>query len=528
MSFIAAASVVAISGFLSLSYEILWYRAFSFTSGGAPWVFGRVLGVFLVGLALGAFISRRFVTASRSHDAAQQLRVVGMAVVGASMGSYLVIPGLAFLATHRAWPIGFLLVAVAALVLGLVLPVVSHLGIAPDNAVGARLSFLYLASVLGSALGCLLTGFVFCDLWSAETISIVLALMGVVLGAALSVAAVRKSIRTRGIAPAFREARMLAAITVVAALAILTHHTLFAHLYERLLYKDQAASRPPFAEVVETRGGVVAVSTEGVVYGGGVYDGMIETDLIRDQNLLVRAYALGAMRPRPSRILMVGLGTGAWATALLQLPGVEHLTAVEINAGYLPIIARHAEVRGLLTDPRVSIVIDDGRRWLAQHPLERFDAIVMNTSWYWRAHSSNLLSSEFMQLAREHLTASGIFYFNTTWSPDAMKTGMSAFPYGMRCLNFIALSNEPIQFDSTRWDALLRGLRREDGRLVFNDRSAGSTIRLDSLLALGSSIEGAPISYGLERRSSVLERTAYAHIITDDNMRVEWRATPPH
>jgi spermidine synthase len=131
------------------------------------------------------------------------------------------------------------------------------------------------------------------------------------------------------------------------------HHPLFNHVYERLFYKDEAPRNPPFAEVVETRGGVVAVTRERKVFGGGAYDGMIETEMVTDPNLLVRAYALGAMHPRPARILVIGLGTGAWATALLQLPGVEHLTAVEINDGYLPIMARHPEVRGVLSDPRV-------------------------------------------------------------------------------------------------------------------------------------------------------------------------------
>ena len=45
----------------------------------------------------------------------------------------------------------FLLVVGAAFLLGLVLPIVSHLGIAPSEAVGARLSYLYLANIVGSA-----------------------------------------------------------------------------------------------------------------------------------------------------------------------------------------------------------------------------------------------------------------------------------------------------------------------------------------------------------------------------------------
>jgi hypothetical protein len=151
----------------------------------------------------------------------------------------------------------------------------------------------------------------------------------------------------------------------------------------------------------------------------------------------------------------------------------------------------------------------------------------MNTTWYWRAHSTNLLSNEFMQLARRHLDNGGIFYFNTTSSPDAMKTGMSAFPYGLRCVNFIALSDAPIRFDLARWDSFLRGYRRSDGRLAFDGSPSGSAARLDSLLAFGRSLNGVPIPYGLEQRASVLTHVAEAHIITDDNMLVEWRATPP-
>jgi spermidine synthase len=526
MSFVATLAVVTITGFLSLSYEILWYREFAFASGGAPWVFGRVLAAFLIGLAQGSIVSRRFVTTVRSSSSAFQFRVVCAAVIASSIGAYLVVPGLAWLAAHRLWQAGFLLVACSAFLLGLVLPLVCDLGIAPNDRVGEWLSFLYLANVLGSALGSLLTGFVLSNIWSVETISMVLAVAGLAVGVTLSISALRAAISASGVVAVARESLLVFALTVCGAILIAVHRPLFFKVYERLFYKEVAASRPAFAEVVETRGGVVAVTQSREVYGGGAYDGMIETDMVRDSNLLVRAYALGAMHPRPARILVVGLGTGAWAKVLLQLPGVEHLTAVEINAGYLPIIARHAEVRGILTDPRVSIVIDDGRRWLLQHPNEHFDAIVMNTTWYWRAHTTNLLSNEFMQLARAHLSPRGVFYFNTTWSPDAMKTGMSAFPFGMRCLNFIALSDSPVAFDSTRWNDVLRELRDEQGRLVFG--STNRKPRLDSLLALVQSLQETPRAYGLESRESVLSRVANAHIVTDDNMRVEWRATPPY
>ena len=99
----------------------------------------------------------------------------------------------------------------------------------------------------------------------------------------------------------------------------------------------------------------------------------------------------------------------------------------------------------------IHIVIDDGRRWLLGHPDRRFDFILMNTTWHYRAHVSNLLSTEFMGLMREHLNRGGIAYYNTTYSGDALVTGATAFPYALRINSFLAVSNSPITLDKSLW-----------------------------------------------------------------------------
>jgi spermidine synthase len=515
MSFFVAIVVVGLAGFLSLSYEILWFRVFSFTAESLPTVFGVLLGTYLLGLALGALASRRFVVDPRERGADAQIRAVVLALGASALAGYLVVPGLAWLAALGLWPLGFGLVAVAAALFGLVLPVVSHLGIAPDEAVGARLSYLYLSNIVGSALGSLLTGFVLADVWSTEAIARALALAGVALAGTVAVAVGRRPARAA-----------LLAVSVAAAV-IATERPLFARLYERLLYKRQASARAAFAQRVETRGGVIAVTADAEVYSGGAYDGFISTDLVHDRNLLVRAYALAAIHPRPARVLVIGVAGGAWTQVVANLPGVERLTAVEINGGFLPIIARHPEVRGLLTDPRIDIVIDDGRRWMARHPDERFDLIVMNTTWHWRAHATNLLSREFLELARRHLRPGGLVYFNTTWSPDAMKTATTVFPHALRVLNFMAASDAPILFDGARWERTVRGLRDRSGRPAFDQADEFAGARLDSLIMLPASLDQPPRWYGLERRESLLRNVAYARVITDDNMVPEWRRTLP-
>lgn len=57
-------------GFLSMSEEILWIRLVSFHKLGVPQAFAFVLGLFLVGVALGAAWGRRYC----SQDAETTLR----------------------------------------------------------------------------------------------------------------------------------------------------------------------------------------------------------------------------------------------------------------------------------------------------------------------------------------------------------------------------------------------------------------------------------------------------------------------
>src|SRR5690606_15396146 len=151
----------------------------------------------------------------------------------------------------------------------------------------------------------------------------------------------------------------------------------------RLLYKQRFTEDTRFADVIENKSGVITVTQDDTVYGGGAYDGRFNTSLESDRNGILRAYGVGALHPAPKRMLMVGLASGSWAKVLSCLPGLEKLTIVEINPGYVGLIRKHPEVSGILDDPKVEIVIDDGRRWLHRHD-ERFDFVVQNTTWHWR------------------------------------------------------------------------------------------------------------------------------------------------
>lgn len=303
-----------------------------------------------------------------------------------------------------------------------------------------------------------------------------------------------------------------AVLAVASLVAVRFTPRLYDWVYERLVYKNEYDGQR-FLQIVENKHGVITVAEDGTISGGGGYDGAINTSLQQNEvNGILRAYVVGALHAAPREVLMVGLSGGSWAQVVAHLPGVDRLTVVEINPGYIDIVAKHREVSGLLHNPKVTIDFDDGRRWLLRHPERRFDVIVMNTTLHWRAHATNILSTEFMEIARRHLSPGGVFYFNTTDSFDVQQTAARAFPHLLRITNFVAVSDSPFRFDRDRWRSILETMQIEDRRALDFARDGDKKI-YDDLLGFND----------IEGRESILERTKVASVISDDNMVVEWR-----
>lgn len=497
----------AATGFIALSYEILWSRVFGFASGGSAYSFPLLLGTYLAGIALGSSAAGRYCRTT-NHDRQRQVSRLALLILSANVISFLVAPcsGLFTPYLHYGWTLPLLVLAAAGL--GATFPLLGHLSVAPDATSGAKVSYLYLANIGGSTLGSLLTGFVLLDTFSLYQVSITIAGAGALLAAA-----------TAWTPGALGRHRAWLGAAAAAATCVAVGAFGYVNLYERLLRERPSDDVPPFATVIENKHGVVAVSADGTVYGGGIYDGVFNVDLVHDRNLLVRPLALGAFHPKPRHVLSIGLASGSWAQVLIHHPEIERLTVIEINPGYLPLLRQHEAVASLLDNPKLELVIDDGRRWLAAHPERRFDALVMNTTFHWRSQSTNLLSEEFLQLVRAHLHPGGIALLNTTGSAKVYRTALGVFPHANRFYNTVIASDAELTPDRQRWERQLRAYRI-DGRPVF-DLPRDDAALAQVLASLDHS--GPPESAKLESRDQLLARTAGEPRITDDNMATEWR-----
>ncbi len=496
-------AVAAIMGYISLSFQIIWVRLHMFTTGSSAWAFAFVLGGFLSGIAAGSLIVG--LLCSRGHrpsDAAVALLILIGGVV-----SLMVAPLSARLLISFGYPPMIIPIAGASTIMGAVFPLVSHIAIDPGKEAGRRIGVLYLSNIIGSVAGALITGYLLLDILSMKALSLLLV----------------------GVAIVFawffwgREEKLVKLALFASAITttfIFAPH--YSSLYERLQYKNKVIFHAPFSQVVENRSGVITVEDGETIYGGGMYDGKFNVDLIHDSNQIVRAYSLGFLSAKPSRVLMIGLGSGSWGQVIVNHPDVKELIIVEINPGYETIVKENSIVSSLLQNKKVQLVSDDGRRWLTRNPGETFDAIVMNTTYHWRSHASSLLSREFLNLISDRLRPGGIAFYNATGSKRAMFTACSMFPTGYRVHNFIAVANDSLDVDVDRWRRNLLDYRIDDRAVIDSSRRDHMT-KLNNILYMAHEIVRPQTQRKtIEGCEGLLQRIGKQRVITDDNMGSEW------
>jgi predicted membrane-bound spermidine synthase len=483
-------------GFLSLSQEIAWVRVVSFAYGTLPHAFSFVLTNYLLGIAFGALIGKRLCSGGRDLYA---VAAVVLAVAATfDLATAYVVPALV-----DAQDTGFPVLTALAIVVGsglksVLFPIAHQLGShASGPRLGRSVSRIYFGNIVGATLGPLVTGYVLLDRFPVETLFVGAGLVCAALGAAC----------------AWRAARAGPALVATAAAVVATLATVVLPPRGALEQMAALGEGTGLHHFIATRHGVVHTSSApaggDIVFGGNIYDGRTSVDPDVNSNRLDRLYMLALVHPEPKRVLVVGLSTGAWTRALQGFPAVDRIDVVEINPAYMDLIRRYPELSPVLTDPRVHVHVDDGRRWLRRNPDLRFDLIVQNTTYHWRANSTNVLSKEYMTLVRRHLAPGGVVTMNTTGSYDVLATARAAFPHAYRYANFVYAAERPLTPAFTQ----LSALQRPDGRAF------GSTG-----VPPPGSVEQRLAGARLQPVEEMLSRTVLPHgVITDDNMLTEYR-----
>ena len=442
------AFLFATSGFVALGLEMVWFRVIDVTLKGTAFTFGTVLGLYLLGLALGALWPLRPKDPMVAFAACQAFVIawgvgaillaafapeswpgvnsliwrmasyrgrLGPAADGATFLTFLILPSLFFLPATVAMGVSFSALQRAVQV----------------DASGAarRTGLLQSANITGSLLGSLAIGLLALEsLGTAGTLRL--------LTVATAMLCFAISIRRRHAVVGAAALGLLG----VGAFAIPSNDVLWQKLHARA--RDASVFEEDSAAVVgliRNKVGGYRLSVNGAGHSEVPYGGT---------HTLLGALAVG-LHPRPTHVAVVGLGSGNTAWAALSRPDVLRAVVFEIAPAQGPALrrlaARHEfpELDVLLEDPRLNLRFEDGRRGL-NTSAERFDVIEIDALYPWAAWSGNIYSVEFFELCRDRLAPGGLF---VTWAPtDRIKRSVArAFPHARAFFtDFLVGSNEPI------------------------------------------------------------------------------------
>jgi spermidine synthase len=436
--------VLALSGAAALLGEIAWTRALALVLGSSVYAFALVLGAFLLGIALGSLgYARRASTDPMADLVHYQTRAAAAAflfavlltasprllltVLQAGHGRPVVLAGGAFAVAFGA-------TAYATTALGAAFPagLAALLARLPP---GRASGLAYAANTVGAVAGSLLTA-----AWLIPRLGLPTTLAaGVALNLVAAWVASSRAARQAAVA-------VLGTLLAVTALPWWWRHNLglltsgvYAYAYR---YAAPPARPPAEATRVGARApvpsppvaAVVAPAAEAergdlVFVGDGrhanvavlrdrrgnlalLIDGKVDASTARDGDMrtqLLLGYLPLLFHQGPvERSLVIGLGSGVTASALLDEPGTA-VDVVEIEPLVAEVAGRYfsAANRHVLASDRVHLILGDGRRWVTASR-GRYAILTSEPSNLWMSGVTHLFTAEFFAEAARALRPGGV------------------------------------------------------------------------------------------------------------------------
>jgi spermidine synthase len=482
---------VFVTGFLAIGYEILWFRFLGVLLKDSPYAFSTILSVYLVGIALGSFAMVWYQQRSVSLNGRSTFFLLQVLI-----GFYLAVtfaglyyfgrvnhavqealrqsfwqtlhppiwdtnytsfwPWLSQMTDVLIYPAIFVLVP--TLFMGASFPLVTTLALDRPDREGKAVGTVYFFNILGNVTGGVVTGYWFLQAFGTERTALAFSLAGMAMLLFVD----------RLFGRPLRLPYRVVAVVVLGAAAVVA-------LPGRGDFYRMIHPGPPeymqrhFAEGVDA----VIVTDEGNGAMSNFINGLNHGH--RPGYWYLReALEAFSHTPECGNVLVIGLGAGTFVETALSLDELRHLTLVEISPTLLENLRKIDIFDRMLSDPRVELIVDDGRRFLLGTD-RTYDMILVDPLRTTTSYSNNLYSREFFALVRRHLKPGGLFL---AWMDEDRvfpKTLASAFPqvrmYELNrrpyFMGFCLASDRPMRENKTREAELLAKIPGEMHAEIF-------------------------------------------------------------
>ena len=434
---------VAMSGFAAVGLEIVWFRHFAIQLGAFRAVFSLLLTVILIGIGVGslaaAWLQRRpkwqgdgaragrWLIVVQGLLAASTLAGVGWADVGRIDATLARIGDAGSGPLHSLSELWFNLapmlmeVAVPAVLMGFGFPLANAMIQRAERSVGRRAGALYFANTAGAVAGSLAAGFLLLPglglQRSVALLALAFAASAVPLGLALRRDASAPSSTSSLAAPnaaspaaALGLSMLIAGIALVWWLRLPADAVILRALPRLQAGEERLALDEGLTEVIE----ITDVERRGrrLLTNGHP---MSATWPLSQRYMRALAHLPLLAIERPAAALVIGYGVGNSTHAVTLHPSIERIEVADLSRGVLDHSAYFASAnRNALKDPRVSVIINDGRHHLLMRPPAAFDVITLEPPPIGYAGAAALYSKEFYALARSRLRSGG---YMSQWLP---------------------------------------------------------------------------------------------------------------
>lgn len=408
-----ALGLYSVAGGVALGYEVVWTQSIVQFMSTRTFAFAIVLATYLFGLALGSALAAKWIDRIRNVWSVFGLLIAGAGLVAlfgvAFLGSWIIVAQ----SIAEYWVLqlsgnqlagmsarfvvaSFAIVLPPTILLGAAFPAVLKVVVA-DGHVGRGVGMVSAWNTLGSIMGTAVTGFILIPSFGFVGSLGILA----VVAAAIGVIAVFRNVGT----VRWHRSAAVAICTIALVLAFLIPSDRFA-----MLLPGAQNGKLVFYE--EGLGATVAVVEQGRdrkfrrLYIQGVSntgDSLPSLRYMRLQALL----PLITMQKQPQSAMVIGLGTGITAGALLAYNGLDQRVAAELLPGVKRASTQFSGNYNAASDPRLDIRLRDGRRELLASK-DTYDLVTLEPPPPSAAGVANLYSTDFYRLAAKRLRPGGM------------------------------------------------------------------------------------------------------------------------
>lgn len=475
---------IGLSGFVAMLYEVVWTRLLALTLGSSTHAFSIMLITFITGIAVGAWWVGRWKRLRRPLTAFGWAELALAATMAGSMWFYYYLPyGFAKLAgmlvrREDTYPLYeflqaatcFTIMLAPTICLGVTLPLVSRIATAELARTGRSVGAVFSINTVGTVLGAALTG-----LWLMPTLGLAPTLMlGIGINTAIGLAILGRKHwpERRGWILAGSAAGLVLLLVAGDRLDFLWRKAFTLGLWRR---PEPPASLAQFRQEIKDNrityyrdgaGATVSLhpglvreedGREGLsLRVNGKVDASTGSDTLTQ---LLLGHLPPLLHPKPSQVLVIGLGSGMTCGAALRHPEIQQLDVVEI----LPEVVEAARLFGgfndqALNNPRLRLTVEDAKTFL-QVTRQPYDLIISEPSNPWMAGVAGVFSREYYEICRDHLRPGGlmaqwvqIYETSDQILQMVLATFTSVFPYLDIWLGFqgdliMVGSTEPWQVD---------------------------------------------------------------------------------